>query len=556
MKAARVCAALLIALLLVSVSLARNPGGVWQQYRTPEEAGWSSERLAEAKAFYDEIGAAALLVVYDGRVLVSWGDPVRRFMCHSVRKSFLSALYGTHVEDGTIDIDKTLADLSIDDRHPLTDSEKQATVRDLLMARSGVYHPAAYETQAMKKRRPERGSHSPGTFWYYNNWDFNTLCTILEQETGTDVFEDFQRRIALPLQMQDFRLIDGYHHYEQEQSVHPAYPFRMSARDMARFGLLFLRGGSWNGKQVISGDWIRESTDSYSDVGSGVGYGYMWWTRDLPVVGKSYYAQGYGGHIIGVLPDHNLVFVQRVDTYIGNSVPGNKTMELLRLILDARVGEPEGEPDLVGFEPRQKVYHSIRLDSSELQRYVKQYPSTSQSIEIGMYEGGLLLRSSGFGNYRLLPLSSTEFFVEDIERYAIVEFEEGIPSRVTIHATEAVADLYEEIITGGIERALGLYRAMDERDSRSHPFSEEGLNSLGYELLGAGKVTEAVEILKLNVGAFPESFNVYDSLGEAYMAGGDYDLAITNYMKSLELNPENGNAEEKIDRIRELMKSR
>jgi CubicO group peptidase (beta-lactamase class C family) len=556
MKVTKACAALLIALLLVSVSLARNPGGEWQQYRTPEEAGWSSRGLAEAKAFYDEIGAAAFLVVYDGRVLVSWGDPVRRFMCHSVRKSFLSALYGTHVEDGTIDIDKKLADLGIDDKYPLTETEKQARVRDLLRARSGVYHPAAYETQGMKKRRPERGSHLPGTFWYYNNWDFNTLCTILEQETGTDVFEDFQRRIALPLQMQDFRLIDGYHHYEPEQSVHPAYPFKMSARDMARFGLLFLSGGGWDGKQVISGDWVRESTDSYSDVANGVGYGYMWWTRDLPVLGRSYYAQGYGGHVIGVLPDHNLVFVQRVDTYTGNSVPGNKTMDLVHLILDARSGDADPEPDLIGFEPPPKIYHSIRLDGVELEQYVKQYPSASLSIDIGMYEGGLLLRSSGLGNYRLFPLSSTEFFVEDIERYTIVEFEEGVPGRLTIHATEAVAELYETIVTGGIEQALALYRAIHEKDSRSHPFSEEELNSLGYELLGIGKVGEAVEILKLNVGAFPESFNVYDSLGEAYMAGGDYDLAIANYSKSLELNPENGNAEEKIDRIRELMHSR
>src|SRR5262249_5297964 len=77
----------------------------------------------------------------------------------------------------------------IDDKPPaLTDGEKQATVRDLLMARSGVYHEAAAENDHMKQVRPERGSHRHGTFWYYNNWDFNVLGTIYRQRTSGDIF--------------------------------------------------------------------------------------------------------------------------------------------------------------------------------------------------------------------------------------------------------------------------------------------------------------------------------------------------------------------------------
>ena len=277
MRAAALRASMLLALALASLAQAQNPLGTWEQYRTPEEAGWSSLKLKEAEEFYETLDAAAFLVIYDGRVLAAWGDIYRRYMCHSVRKSFLSALYGTHVDDGSLDIDRTLGELKIDDKQPLSDGEKQATVRDLLKARSGVYHPAAYETEQMKRTRPERGSHSPNTFWYYNNWDFNTLCTVLEQETGKDVFSDFDDRIAAPLQMEDFRLIDGYHHYEPQHSLHPAYPFKMSARDMARFGLLFLLEGRWNGQETISREGIVESTTPYSEVGEGVGYGYMWW---------------------------------------------------------------------------------------------------------------------------------------------------------------------------------------------------------------------------------------------------------------------------------------
>jgi len=123
--------------------------------------------------------------LYDGAVVAHWGDIETRYMCHSIRKSFLSALYGVHVAKGNIDLDETMGELGIDDKPPLTQLEKQASVRDLLKARSGVYHPAAYETEAMKKARPKRGSHVPGTFYYYNNWDFNTLGAIFEKQTGS-----------------------------------------------------------------------------------------------------------------------------------------------------------------------------------------------------------------------------------------------------------------------------------------------------------------------------------------------------------------------------------
>ncbi|MDJ0723340.1 MAG: serine hydrolase [Desulfobacterales bacterium] len=91
----------------------------------------------------------------------------------------------------------------------LIPAEKKATVADLLTSRSGVYHPALGEIAAMRQAGPPRASHSPGTFWYYNNWDFNALGTIFEQETGMRIFEEFEKQIAKPLQMQDFIVRDG-----------------------------------------------------------------------------------------------------------------------------------------------------------------------------------------------------------------------------------------------------------------------------------------------------------------------------------------------------------
>jgi len=95
MRATRSWTAALLLLVITALgAAAQNPGRHWEMYRSPEEAGWSAERLAEAEALYDRSGAAAVVVVYDGRILVAWGDVTRRFMCHSVRKSLLSALYG------------------------------------------------------------------------------------------------------------------------------------------------------------------------------------------------------------------------------------------------------------------------------------------------------------------------------------------------------------------------------------------------------------------------------------------------------------------------------
>src|SRR5215831_2591834 len=201
------------------------PGASWA--RVPaEQAGWSEEKLKEARAYAGTIQTAAVMIVAGGLVVDEWGDTTKRFNIHSVRKSFLSALYGIHVREGHIQLSKTLADLGIDDRSPLTPLEKSATVSDLLKARSGVYHPALYETPGMAAARPARGSYAPGVFWYYNNWDFNALGTIFEQAIGASIYQEFKKRIAEPLDMEDFRLEDGAY-VRGPESAHSAYPFRM-----------------------------------------------------------------------------------------------------------------------------------------------------------------------------------------------------------------------------------------------------------------------------------------------------------------------------------------
>ncbi len=310
----------------------------------PESVGWSSDGLAGAASVADEMGSAAVLAMHDRDVFFSYGDTGAKLPIHSIRKPLLGALYGIHVEAGDIDLDATLEELGIDDTPPvLTDAEKQATVRDLLMARSGVYHPAHGEAQEMIDLRPERGSHAPDTFFYYNNWDFNVLGTIFEQETGLSVCEAFRIEIAEVIGMEDFAQGDCRNVYDvdRSRSIHPVYWFQMTARDMARFGLLYLREGRWGDEQVVPEWWIDESWTQYSieDPEAGVGYGYLWGIAPADgnfgqTIGHAaYFHGGLGIHILAVIPEQELVVVHRMDTTVPFTDPGDKLGELMTRVI-------------------------------------------------------------------------------------------------------------------------------------------------------------------------------------------------------------------------------
>jgi CubicO group peptidase (beta-lactamase class C family) len=341
----------------------RFPGRSWSQISSLEKAGWSKEKLAAAREYAnaDAIHTSAVLVVRGGEVVDQWGDFDKKIDSYSIRKSLLSALYGIYSAEGVIDINQTLEQLGIDDvPDPLTKQEKQARIVDLLRARSGVYHVVDFETESMKKERPARGSHAPGTYWYYNNWDFNVLGTIFEKKTGLKIGDAFYQRIAKPIGMQDFQPDDVFY-FGGPLSIHPAYHFEITARDLARFGLLYLRQGRWNGKQVVPEAWVEKSSHASEMVQTdGVdrgGYEYLWWVDyggvhfpEVSIPGI-FSARGNGAHYIFIIPTLDMVIVHRTDndppakdaktiTEISNrgSAKENRAVfgHLLRLILYAQ----------------------------------------------------------------------------------------------------------------------------------------------------------------------------------------------------------------------------
>jgi CubicO group peptidase (beta-lactamase class C family) len=153
------------------------PKQTWDEV-DPQKRGWQTDLLSRARNAARAFGTISGFVVHRGALIASHGDLTQKILIRSIRKSFLSALIGIELERGRIRLDDTMADLGIDDVHGLTAAERHATVRQLLQARSGIYHPALAESKEMLAAKPPRGSSQPGERWYYNNWDFNALGTI------------------------------------------------------------------------------------------------------------------------------------------------------------------------------------------------------------------------------------------------------------------------------------------------------------------------------------------------------------------------------------------
>jgi CubicO group peptidase (beta-lactamase class C family) len=419
----------------------------WLQYPSPEAAGFSPVQLAKAFQYADSVHSGAVMVVYRGSVVAAWGDVSRKLELHSVRKSLVSALFGIAADRKEINLDRTLGDLNISDHTALTPTESRARVRDLLAARSGVYLPAAYADASQDSARPVRGSHEPNSFWFYNNWDFNTLGTIYERFVDSSLYNSLDTRLARPLGMEDYTPADGFLVYEPGNSVHPAHTMRMSARDLARFGQLYLQDGRWNGTQIVSHNWIVESTSATSSAGSANrGYGYLWWTQtasastSYPEVDRRnlFYGSGTGGQLVVVIPSDELVIVHRGDTDHGRNVAGRDAWRIVELVLEARTGNSATTAAHVSLTstafpsqlPAVTPPAYITVDQSLIAELTGRYEIAPNTyVRAFEFRGRLFGNCPGQGEAELLCLTRDEFTVRVVPGVRIV-FERDANGRV------------------------------------------------------------------------------------------------------------------------------
>jgi len=298
----------------------------------PEKYKFDSDKLEKLTEYVASTDVTCMMVIVGGECIYQYGYNSEVSYIASCRKSVLSMMYGKYVENGTIDLRQTVGQLIEEDGIQedyggLLDSEKNATVLDLITCRSGVYHPASNSGDAENK--PTRGSYKRGEYFLYNNWDFNFVGSVFEQKVkgsyrNKEIYQVMQEDLAHPIGMADWDIgKQKYGGLTSKDSYYPAYYFYLSTRDMARIGYLMLRKGQWKDKQIISRKWVEQSTAIYSSYESdpvanerlsgNFDYGYMWWVfakryyKDNPAFEGAYTAKGAYGQYILVVPKLDMV---------------------------------------------------------------------------------------------------------------------------------------------------------------------------------------------------------------------------------------------------------
>jgi len=287
---------------------------------SPESQGVESDRLAKMleTLWEKKIEIDSLLIIRNGYlVLEAYNNPFdsdTRHNLHSCTKSICSALVGIGIDKGYIkDLHKPVLDFFPNLVVKNFDARKKTmTLENLLTMTTGLECRDSYLYQwrgldQMKK------SHDwiqfmmdlpmadvPGTRFEYCNGASFLLSAILQKQTGITAALFAEKHLFGPLGITNFRWPSN------SQGITLGYgQLQMRPRDAAKIGYLYLKNGVWDGKQIISSQWIKASTRKHADATIIPGYGYQWWILNPDI----YTAVGYQGQFIVVAPEKNLVAV-------------------------------------------------------------------------------------------------------------------------------------------------------------------------------------------------------------------------------------------------------
>ena len=302
----------------------------------PLPAGIDADALAAASDWaFDrdtpEQDTLSLIIVHDGQIIHErYADGIdmhTRTRTWSTAKSIAVTLIGMLVDDGRLELD---APLGIDwlpaVANPENDPRNAITLRHVLHMTSGLYPVDSFGMEyatgsglaywagaSSAEGARDRGLvRKPGTFWDYENYDTLLAVYAMKQALGDDAtYQAFPRTALLDRIGMRNTLIsaDRFHDFILSSQVYT------NARDLARFGLLYVNGGVWNGERLISNDWIEfVRTPAPASAGRGSDYGGQWWLvpddrDDVPK--DAYSTSGNRGQFLVVVPSHDLVIVRR-----------------------------------------------------------------------------------------------------------------------------------------------------------------------------------------------------------------------------------------------------
>ncbi len=316
--------------------LAASPGPFYYGEDTSKEeqveaALENDPRVGNLEAFLEGTNTQAFLVIQDDTVIYErYFKNTQRdsiVTSFSVAKSFLSALTGIAIKEGLIKSPEDAITVYLPELGERVQRFRDMQVRHLLMNASGLRylsdepfytgdgnltysfdnlrHLALTETEVVEP---------PGKTFVYNNYNPLLLGLILERVTGKTVTEYLQEKLWTPLGME----YDGSWSLDSEKSGFEKMESGLNARavDFAKLGSLYLKGGSWNGKQIVPAGWVAASTqDSGVLQGKPLYYGYLWWGKNCNPGSQDFSAVGNFGQFVYVSPDRNLVIVRNGEEY-------------------------------------------------------------------------------------------------------------------------------------------------------------------------------------------------------------------------------------------------
>ena len=303
-------------------------GIAFQKKTVDNNSYFTKEKFTEITTYLEEESqTTSMLVLENGKIVYEYGDVSEISNIGDAKISILSMLFGKYVEDGAINLQETIGDNNINDYLPLLPIEKQATIDNLLTSTSGVLYSDMDRRKFTIFERKERGSVQPGEYFTYNNWDYNVASYLLEKKSGNNFHTAIEQQLAIPLGFQDWNIKNQSKNYTKN-SQFDTYQTHLSTRDMAKIGQLILQEGNWNGKQLISKDWIKKITSSVipidtvrvrigGDISSPLQetYGYLWWGFDRfydnPDFKGAYTAWDLTGQFITVIPRKNVVVAHK-----------------------------------------------------------------------------------------------------------------------------------------------------------------------------------------------------------------------------------------------------
>ncbi|MBQ5946980.1 serine hydrolase [Massilia sp. ST3] len=269
------------------------------------------------------------LVIYKGYVVAEFGDTQFVDPTYSVAKSMLATVAGVAVRDGRIKLDDAVAQRVNDggyaSAHNAPVTWKQHLQQESEWEGSMWGKNADFVGKAAfgaGERKP-RALQAPGSFYEYNDVRINRFALSLLRVFGQPVPDVFQEQVMDPVGASSTWKWVPYHNsyvdLDGKQAVSVSGGTRwgggmwINSWDMARFGYLWLRGGAWNGRQILPPDYVKAALTPSAN---GPDYGYLWWLntkgKNLPgLPANAYAALGAGQNTIVVSPDHDLVIVWR-----------------------------------------------------------------------------------------------------------------------------------------------------------------------------------------------------------------------------------------------------